>query len=51
MIFLQVFVRDVVFLDFVRPDSALIGIGNVFDALHNFCFVRVPFFEQFVHAL
>jgi hypothetical protein len=51
LIFIQVFVRDVVFREFARPDSALIGIGSVLDALHYFGFERVPFLEQFVHAL
>jgi len=50
-IFIQVFVRDVVFRDLVRPDSASVGIGSVFDALHDFGFERIPFLEQFVYAL
>ena len=31
-----IFARDVVFEDFVRPDFALIRIGNVFHSRHNF---------------
>ena len=33
-------------MHFVGPDFALIGIGNVFDALHDFGFERVPFLED-----
>ena len=43
LIFVQIFIRDVVFLDLVRPDFALIRIGNVLYALNNFSFERVPF--------
>jgi hypothetical protein len=51
LILVQVFVWDIVFRDFVRPDFAFIGVWSVFHALHDFAFERVPFLEQFIHAL
>ena len=51
LIFFQIFVRDVVFRDFVRPYLAFIGLGNVFDTFNDSCLEGVSFFEQFVHAL
>ena len=35
----------------MRPDFALVGIGNVLHTLDYFSFKRVPFLEQLVHAL
>jgi hypothetical protein len=51
LIFIQILLRDIVFLDFVCPDFALIGIGHVFHTLHYFRFEGVPLLEQFVHTL
>jgi hypothetical protein len=51
LIFIQILVRDVVFLNFVCSDFALIGIGHVFHTLHYFRFEGVSLLEQFVHTL
>ena len=42
LLFLQIFVGDVVLLDFTRPDFAFVGVRNILHAFHDFGFEGVP---------
>jgi hypothetical protein len=50
LIFVAVFLWDVVFFDFAGADFALIGFAGVLDAVHHFGLEGLTFFQQSFYA-
>ena len=49
-VFPEVFIRNVVLRNFMRPDLTLVRIRNALDSLDNFGFKRLAFLKEFLDA-
>src|SRR5579863_1679687 len=50
-VLIQIFTRYIIFRHFMCSNLALVRIQRVLDARHGFGFQRLPFLQQFAHAL